>query len=394
MEMADSRGPLLDTPFVGEAGVYVDEYDEVNVGDLEGDEYVETQPPMKQLYIPFDLTEASELFTSVAQPVDSESFSEAILQRSEQITPSADEQASVNSLTAKVTSVLEAMSIRQELVDGMGVEEIRSVGAYKKGTQLAGDMTAEVAVILKNWPTYTAVEEMAQLLKERVASKDTQNEYVVDVTETSITVCDGIAQVTIMVMCFPQSVQENQTEDTHQSENRVPLADIDSGLAAIRHTRWFDENVIHTSVKILARLLKDLCQRITQLRHLNDWHCELLAHFCVLQHSNNQPLPVTVAFKRFLQLMSAGFFLPDSVCIDDPCEADDLKVHQNLTYDQMEEVTTICQCLLRLLTYGAHREILGVEPGFSLDFSSTIEYGGVTISPPQHVLPPTQIVTQ
>ena len=29
---------------MGEAGVYVDEYDEVNVGDLEGDEYVETQP--------------------------------------------------------------------------------------------------------------------------------------------------------------------------------------------------------------------------------------------------------------------------------------------------------------------------------------------------------------
>lgn len=69
------------------------------------------------------------------------------------------------------------------------------------------------------------------------------------------------------------------------------------------------------------------------------------AYFCVLSHSSEQPLSVAVAFKwvhllwnhykplfvpiiilvilvnrRFLQLMSTGFFLPDSVCIDDPCE--------------------------------------------------------------------------
>jgi hypothetical protein len=50
------------------------------------------------------------------------------------------------------------------------------------------------------------------------------------------------------------------------------------------------------------------------------------------------------------------------------------KIHQNLTYEQMEDITWSCQSLLRLLTYGAYREILGLIPGFNLGQNSYCTY--------------------
>jgi interleukin enhancer-binding factor 2 len=153
-DIGEPRAPLLDTPYTGEVD-YPGEYQEMS-GDQEQEgieDYAEEEQPLKQLYIPIDLTEASELFPPAAPAQTTEALSQAILERSEQLTPSPEDQAAVNALLAKVTSVLEAMAVRQEQLDGMAVEEIKSVGAHKKGTLLAGQKVAEVAIILKDWPT-------------------------------------------------------------------------------------------------------------------------------------------------------------------------------------------------------------------------------------------------
>jgi interleukin enhancer-binding factor 2 len=298
-DIGEPRAPLLDTPYTGEVD-YPGEYQEMS-GDQEQEgieDYAEEEQPLKQLYIPIDLTEASELFPPAAPAQTTEALSQAILERSEQLTPSPEDQAAVNALLAKVTSVLEAMAVRQEQLDGMAVEEIKSVGAHKKGTLLAGQKVAEVAIILKDWPTYTAAEQLSTVLKERLTSKEATIEYTVSVAQSTVVVSEGSAKVVIMVTCFPQSVHEKQNDSNpEQPKNGVALADIDTGLTAIRHTRWFEENVSHTSVKILARLLKDLSLRTSHLNHLTEWHCELLAHFCILSHSNSQPLSVPSAFK-------------------------------------------------------------------------------------------------
>jgi interleukin enhancer-binding factor 2 len=87
-------------------------------------------------------------------------------------------------------------------------------------------------------------------------------------------------------------------------------------LVSARHfgfsfpSRWFEENGRYSSVKILVRLLKDLVIRYEGLVPLKPWMIDLLAHYTTMGTRNNQPLPINQAFRRCLQLLSAGFFLP------------------------------------------------------------------------------------
>jgi hypothetical protein len=45
-----------------------------------------------------------------------------------------------------------------------------------------------------------------------------------------------------------------------------------------------------------------------------------------------------VAFKRVLQLLSAGLFLPGSVGIPDPCEVGNVRVHTVMSLEQQDQV--------------------------------------------------------
>ena len=83
--------------------------------------------------------------------------------------------------------------------------------------------------------------------------------------------------------------------------------------------------------------------------------------------------------RRFFSIMAAGFFLPDSTGIADPCEVDSfsashfidfffqldmVRIQDVLTPQQQDEITATCGALLRLLAMGGHREILGHVPDF------------------------------
>ena len=53
---------------------------------------------------------------------------------------------------------------------------------------------------------------------------------------------------------------------------------------------------------------------------LSAWMLDLLAHYAILNNPGRQALPLTQSYRRVLQLLSAGFFLPGSAGISDPCE--------------------------------------------------------------------------
>jgi interleukin enhancer-binding factor 2 len=101
--------------------------------------------------------------------------------------------------------------------------------------------------------------------------------------------------------------------------------------------------------------------RFDGLGPLNPWLIDLMAHYSIMNNPKREPLPIQVAFKRAFQLMSAGFFLPGSAGIIDPCEKSLSRVHTTMTLEQQDMVCYTAQTLLRVLAHGGFKQILGLE---------------------------------
>ncbi|RXM92799.1 Interleukin enhancer-binding factor 2-like [Acipenser ruthenus] len=136
---------------------------------------------------------------------------------------------------------------------------------------------------------------------------------------------------------------------------------LQSALAAIRHARWFEENASQSTVKVLIRLLKDLRARFPGFEPLTPWIIDLLGHSAVMNNPSRQPLSLNVAYRRCLQMLAAGLFLPGSVGITDPCESGNFRVHTVMTLEQQDMVCFTAQSLVRILSHGGYRKILGLE---------------------------------
>lgn len=141
----------------------------------------------------------------------------------------------------------------------------------------------------------------------------------------------------------------------------MELKVVQAAHSAIRHTRWFEENAHHSSIRILIRLLHDLRRRFHGFEPLTPWMIDLLAHYAILNNPGRQALPLSLAYKRVFQLLSAGFFLPGSAGIADPCEQGALRIHTSLSLEEQDLICLTAQTLLRVLTNGGHKQVLGIE---------------------------------
>lgn len=325
-------------------------------------------------HVPFDLIQCENIFPRAKPAPDDKLFTEALVKRAQELTPGAQEQAAVLNLVTKIQSVLDNLVVAPSLFEAAQVEEVRQVGSHKKGTMMAGHEVADVVVILKTLPTQEAVQALANKVTDDLRAADAHEAYSALPNEGGFEISSSEATVKVLIATIPPNLKKLDPQ------LHLDAKIMQGHLTAIRHVRWFEENAFHSGIKVLVRLLRDLKNRFEGFTALTTWMIDLLAHHAVMNNPSRQPLPINVAFRRCLQLLSAGLFLPGSAGITDPREQGSVRVHTVLTLEQQDQICYTAQTLLRILSHGGYRQILGFESYANITTDMTV-WDGVVVTP-------------
>lgn len=327
-------------------------------------------------HVPFDFVMSEQAFPRVKPAPDDELFTQALVKRSQALTASPQDQTAILSYVTKVTNAFDAIIVQSQT--DVQIEEYRQVGSFKKGTMMIGNIVADIAVILKTIPTKEMVQKLAEKLAAQIKSTDPSDKTVIEATDAGFQLKIPNATVNVLMATLPQNLRNIDKELNLDGKL------LQATLAAIRHVRWFEENAFHTNVKTLVRLLKDLVRRFEGFQGLTPWILDLLAHHAVMNNPNQEPLPINQAYRRVLQLLSVGFFLPSSSGIVDPCESGNVRVHTVISFEQQDKICCTAQTLLRVLAHGGYKQILGLEGSASIASDMSV-WNGVVVTPSEKV---------
>lgn len=300
-------------------------------------------------------------------------MNDALIKRNQDLTPTPNDITQLTNLMTSVSNCLESLILTPGDFDSCQLEEIKQVGSLKKGTLLLSNkLIGDVCVVLKTLPTKEAVSRLAtkvfdDLIKTITDPIESKN-YLLNLNERGFEICltstntlsssDVAVQVMVTTLYFNlRKLDPNLHLDAKQCQ---------LSLSSIKHARWFEENSSHSTIKVLIRLLKDIRSRFDGLSALTPWIIDLLAHYAVMFNPKREPLSLLIAFRRTFQLISAGFFLPGSAGIIDPCEQSVNRVHTTMTLEQQDQVCYTCQTLLRVLAHGGYKQIIGIEGNSSI----------------------------
>ncbi|KAM7540597.1 hypothetical protein Aperf_G00000030386 [Anoplocephala perfoliata] len=275
--------------------------------------------------------------------MDNDNFSAYLMQIHSKITPSAVEQQSIGTLANKVMENLESIALTKP-ESNFGIQVVYLVGSCKKGTMLAGHQVADVIVLLRDLPVLEQTRQIGLLMIEKLNDLEIIYEpYGFDVE------CSGLC---VRVAFAVQNADEisNVEEGIHVSQPDQKLAH-----AAILHARWAEQSASHPNIKALIRILKDLRRRFVGFNHLNPWQLDLLASYVIMDGPIGAPLPPSAGFRRFNQVLAAGFFLPGSTGILDPFRPKQRRVHVTLTLAQQDELCRAAQIVCIILNLEKYR---------------------------------------
>jgi len=329
-------------------------------------------------HVPFDVVLAEPAFPPMKPPKEDapNPFQDALDKKNEDLTPNEKEQTALSNLVTKVQTVLDDLIVSPVLED-LVVEEVRQVGANKKGTMVTGTNVAEIVVVLKTLPTKEAVETLGKKVWETMMQKDPikglkliPNERGFDLTSPGRPGATAAMHVTTIIPNLRKL----------DAALHIDAKILSSAHSLIRQSRWFEENVKEESIKKMTRLLHDLKRRFQGFAPLSSWMLDLLAHYCILNTPSRQPLTLGQGYKRFFKILSAGFFLPGSAGIVDPCESGAARVHTAMNLEEQDQVCLTAQTLIRVLSHDGYKQVLGISGSASIATEMSV-WDGVVVSP-------------
>lgn len=350
-------------------------------------------------HVSFDFIQAEHAFTRVqaVAPQEDQAFTDALVKRNQDLTPTASEQTHLTSVITKIQAVLDNLLVAPGDFDSCQFDEIKQVGAFKNGTlSMSQKLVGDICVVLKTLPTREAVNSLANKVFEDL--KKTAPELVtaqMNITDVGFEI---VSYASVNVSTVDVAVQVLVTTQYQNLRKLDPSLHLDAKLCqqslnSVKHARWFEENASNATVKVVVRLLRDLQTRFEGLQPLTPWIIDLLAWYATMNNPKREALPLSVAFKRVFQLIAAGFFLPGSAGIIDPCEHSPSRVHTAMTLDQQDQVCFTFQTLLRVFSHGGYRQILGLEGNSSIATSPSV-WAGVVIIPSSKAYEPSKELEQ
>lgn len=278
-------------------------------------------------------------------------------------------------LVTKIQNAFDTLIVAPGNFDSCQVDESRQVGSFKKGTMIRGRNVADIVVVLKTLPTRECVAALGNRILEQLKSgggEATAKQLRMTTNERGFAIGNQEATVKVLVATVHQNLRKLDPE------LHFDYKIVQSHLAALRHCRWFEESAHHSSVKVLIRLLRDLKNRFDGFEPLTPWMLDLLAHSSIMNNPSRQALPINVAFRRVLQLLASGLFLPGSSGISDPCDGNQMRVHTSMSLEQQDQVCLTAQLLVRILAHGGYKHIL---EGDSKTIAGSLMLNNVVVTP-------------
>lgn len=215
------------------------------------------------------------------------------------------------------------------------------IGSYKTGTMLRGRNVADIVIILKNAPTKETFQalltkmqdKMKDILKTEIVIRS--HFITIEANDNGIDVFDCHARVRILIAT-------SNLKDLNANKNEMQRH-----LNSIKHTRWFESNAQHSTIKALIRILRDATERFDGLKMLSTRTIDVLVHFACMRHSTGDVLPIQKAFRRIFQLLAAGIFLPRAHGIIDPCSEKRMNIASSMTLEERD----VC-CMTAQVSFG------------------------------------------
>lgn len=255
------------------------------------------------------------------------------------------------------------------------VQDVCAIGPFAKGLMLKSDKIIQLLVILKSYPDYFTVKQIADKLQSTDILNNIQNsdkfyvdtnllfsEYNLNLTHTS----DGLETKFQLMFTSDEMTPTNILSD----DNFFFPANLCSKLnETLRQLKWFESRLkpVDNSL-VIIKIMRDMCHESSEWQ-MDDWLIELLVYL-IFQRRNT--LDLAAKFREFFEIISAGVLLLSELnlaCkylgVVDSGEVICLKDFDGnlieLDTARRENLSRLAQHALRLIAFRKIDDLLGLK---------------------------------